>query len=87
MGKVKLWKMVIALVVIIGVPVLFFQLIGDHPFLEKPNTTKTIAVVNEDAGVDIAGEHKLLGEMYLLFSPTSHLFSGLLFLEALERMD
>lgn len=61
MGKVKLWKMVIALVVIIGVPVLFFQLIGDHPFLEKPNTTKTIAVVNEDAGVDIAGEHKLLG--------------------------
>lgn len=61
MGKVKLWKMVIALVVIIGVPVLFFQLIGDHPFLEKPNTTKTIAIVNEDAGVDIAGEHRLLG--------------------------
>lgn len=61
MRKFTLWKMILALVVIIGLPVLFFQLIGDNPFLEKPNTTNTIAIVNEDAGVEVAGEQTYLG--------------------------
>lgn len=56
-----IWKIIIALVVIIGSPLLFFKAIGENPLKEKENATKSIAIVNEDVGVQ--GEQEIrLGE-------------------------
>lgn len=56
-----IWKIIIALVVIIGAPLLFFKAIGENPLKEKENATKSIAIVNEDVGVQ--GEEEVrLGE-------------------------
>ncbi|TRZ36621.1 type VII secretion protein EsaA [Niallia circulans] len=56
-----IWKIIIALVFIIGAPLLFFKAIGENPLKEKENATKSIAIVNEDVGLE--GEEEIhLGE-------------------------
>ncbi|MGG0539554.1 type VII secretion protein EsaA [Priestia aryabhattai] len=44
-------KVILAVVLILALPSLFFQYIGDNPLQVTENSTRTIAVVNEDNGV------------------------------------
>ncbi|MGG4407425.1 type VII secretion protein EsaA [Niallia taxi] len=57
-----IWKIIIALVLIIGAPLLFFKAIGENPLKEKENATKSIAIVNEDVGLEGEEEEIHLGE-------------------------
>ncbi|MEC0664854.1 type VII secretion protein EsaA [Priestia flexa] len=45
-------KVIVAVIFILGFPSLFFQYIGDNPLKVTENATRTIAVVNEDIGVE-----------------------------------
>lgn len=47
-------KMIAAVLLILAVPALFFQFIGDNPMEVKENATRNIAVVNEDIGAEEA---------------------------------
>ncbi|AWD65326.1 MULTISPECIES: type VII secretion protein EsaA [Priestia] len=44
-------KVILAVVLILALPSFFFQYIGDNPLQVTENSTRTIAVVNEDNGV------------------------------------
>ncbi|MEH7088929.1 type VII secretion protein EsaA [Priestia megaterium] len=44
-------KVILAVVLILALPSFFFQYIGDNPLQITENSTRTIAVVNEDNGV------------------------------------
>ncbi|MDQ0215836.1 type VII secretion EsaA-like protein [Oikeobacillus pervagus] len=48
----QLIKVICAVVLILAFPILFFKYIGDNPMKVKENATRTIAVVNEDLGVE-----------------------------------
>ncbi|MFS0655557.1 type VII secretion protein EsaA [Bacillus sp. 179-C3.3 HS] len=43
-------KMISTMILILVLPILFFNLIGDDPAKQKKNATRNIAVVNEDMG-------------------------------------
>ncbi|MBY6087961.1 type VII secretion protein EsaA [Priestia flexa] len=45
-------KVIVAVIFILGFPSLFFRYIGDNPLKVTENATRTIAVVNEDIGVE-----------------------------------
>ena len=47
-------KMIAAVLLILAVPALFFQFIGDNPLEIKEKATRNIAVVNEDIGTEKA---------------------------------
>ncbi|MTH53958.1 type VII secretion protein EsaA [Bacillus mangrovi] len=45
-------KMILAVILILAVPALFFQTIGENPMEVQDKATRTIAVVNEDVATD-----------------------------------
>ncbi len=47
----NLIKLISAIIIILLLPVLFFRFIGDDPMKKAVNSTRQIAVVNEDTGV------------------------------------
>ncbi|MBS2970805.1 type VII secretion protein EsaA [Metabacillus sp. KIGAM252] len=49
-------KMILAVVLILAVPALFFQTIGQNPMEVQDKATRTIAVVNEDNGLPESDE-------------------------------
>lgn len=55
-------KVIFAVLWILALPSLFFQYIGDNPMAVKENATRTIAVVNEDLGVEDGNESLNFGK-------------------------
>ncbi|TYR79172.1 type VII secretion protein EsaA [Priestia megaterium] len=53
------FKVILAVILILVFPSLFFQYIGDNPLKVTENATRTIAVVNEDIGVEEKGEEPI----------------------------
>ncbi|WP_282033615.1 type VII secretion protein EsaA [Metabacillus indicus] len=51
-------KMIAAVLLILAVPALFFQFIGDNPLEVRENATRNIAVVNEDTGAEKVEEEE-----------------------------
>ncbi|MCC5803442.1 type VII secretion protein EsaA [Rossellomorea vietnamensis] len=54
--KVSLFKLLLAVMMILATPLLFFRSVGENPLKVKENATKAIAIVNEDAGTEVDGE-------------------------------
>ncbi|MED3881676.1 type VII secretion protein EsaA [Priestia megaterium] len=52
-------KVILAVVLILALPSFFFQYIGDNPLQVTENSTRTIAVVNEDNGVKENSENTI----------------------------
>ncbi|MBD1379770.1 type VII secretion protein EsaA [Metabacillus arenae] len=48
--RINIVKMIAAVLLILAVPTLFFQLVGDNPMEVREIATRSIAVVNEDIG-------------------------------------
>ena len=56
-------KLLVAITLIVITPLLFFRAIGDNPFkVEKASAAQSIAIINEDTGVEEEGEKIQLGE-------------------------
>ncbi|CAN7152790.1 type VII secretion protein EsaA [Rossellomorea sp. LjRoot5] len=54
--KVSLFKLLLAVMMILATPLLFFRSVGENPLKVKENATKAIAIVNEDAGTEVDGD-------------------------------
>ncbi|RIW38942.1 type VII secretion protein EsaA [Bacillus salacetis] len=59
--KVSLFKLLLAVMMILATPLLFFRSVGENPLKVKENATQSIAIVNEDAGTEIDGEPLAFG--------------------------
>ncbi|KPL58220.1 type VII secretion protein EsaA [Rossellomorea vietnamensis] len=59
--KVSLFKLLLAVMMILATPLLFFRSVGENPLRVKENATKAIAIVNEDAGTEVDGESLSFG--------------------------
>ncbi|MFY4773663.1 type VII secretion protein EsaA [Metabacillus sp. RGM 3146] len=64
--RLHILKIILAVILILALPSMFFQYIGDEPLKVKGNTAKTIALVNEDDGykdkeVDFTGDGDMGG--------------------------
>ncbi|BCB06044.1 type VII secretion protein EsaA [Bacillus sp. KH172YL63] len=59
--KVSLFKLLIAVMMILATPLLFFRSVGENPLKVKENATQSIAIVNEDAGTEVDGEPLAFG--------------------------
>jgi type VII secretion EsaA-like protein len=59
--KVSLFKLLLAVMMILATPLLFFRSVGENPLKVKENATQSIAIVNEDAGTELDGETLAFG--------------------------
>ncbi|MCA1061060.1 type VII secretion protein EsaA [Rossellomorea aquimaris] len=59
--KVSLFKLLLAVMMILATPLLFFRSVGENPLKVKENATQSIAIVNEDAGTQVDGEPLTFG--------------------------
>ncbi|WP_044340225.1 type VII secretion protein EsaA [Rossellomorea aquimaris] len=59
--KVSLVKLLLAVMMILATPLLFFRSVGENPLKVKENATQAIAIVNEDAGTEVDGEPLAFG--------------------------
>ncbi|KGX91176.1 hypothetical protein N781_05300 [Pontibacillus halophilus JSM 076056 = DSM 19796] len=72
-GKRGVAKLVILILIILSMPLLFFGTVGENPLKVTENATKTIAVVNEDAGTkDTASQIKFGEEITPLLEEQSN---------------
>lgn len=53
--KVSMVKLLVAILMILATPLLFFRSVGDNPLKVEKNATQSIAIVNEDAGTEVDG--------------------------------
>ncbi|MEW4289891.1 type VII secretion protein EsaA [Rossellomorea marisflavi] len=54
-------KLLVAILMILATPLLFFRSVGDNPLKVEKNATQSIAIVNEDAGTEVEGESLQFG--------------------------
>ncbi|UTE73158.1 type VII secretion protein EsaA [Rossellomorea marisflavi] len=59
--KVSMVKLLVAILMILATPLLFFRSVGDNPLKVEKNATQSIAIVNEDAGTEVEGESLQFG--------------------------
>ncbi|MGF2617790.1 type VII secretion protein EsaA [Rossellomorea aquimaris] len=59
--KVSLFKLLLAVMMILATPLLFFRSVGENPLEVKENATQSIAIVNEDAGTEVDGQQLAFG--------------------------
>ncbi|WP_257347605.1 type VII secretion protein EsaA [Pseudalkalibacillus decolorationis] len=60
--KASLFKLVLAVLMILTTPLVFFQSVGENPMKVKENATQSIAIVNEDTGTEEGDEDVQFGE-------------------------
>jgi type VII secretion EsaA-like protein len=60
--KASLLKLLLVIILIVITPLLFFRTVGDNPLKIKENATKSIAIINEDIGIQEEGEEIQFGQ-------------------------
>ncbi|MGM0875217.1 MAG: type VII secretion protein EsaA [Bacillota bacterium] len=60
--KASILKLLLVIILIVITPLLFFRTVGDNPLKINENATKSIAIINEDIGIQEEGEEIQFGQ-------------------------